>query len=96
VLSEAAAEGSPPGTADKEGGDEQDLREFIVGRLAITMGISSQELAVHYQSYLKTTRKVELALAVCKARLEGVARALHREGRVNATPHDDYLYLLMK
>jgi hypothetical protein len=75
--------------------DDQDLRQFIMGRLAISMGISSKELAVQYQAYLKI-KEIDLALAVCKARLETAARRLHQEGKVNATPHDDYLYLLLK
>jgi hypothetical protein len=75
---------------------EQDLRQFIMGRLAITMGISSHELAMHYQSYLKIARQVDLTLTLCKTRLEEAARKLHQEGKINATPHDDYLYLLLK
>lgn len=95
-----AASANQPHASDKAEPDgeldEQDLRQFIMGRLAITMGISSHELAVHYQSYLKTTRNSDLTLSVCKRRLEATARALHQEGKVNATPHDDYLYLLLK
>src|SRR5262249_51820351 len=33
--------------------DSQDLRQFIMARLAITMGASSQEMAVKYQEYLQ-------------------------------------------
>ena len=75
--------------------DIQDLRQFLMGRLAITMGASSNELAVQYQHYL-LCRQVQLGLDVCKYRLEEVARSLHQEGHLNATPHDDYLYLLSK
>lgn len=75
--------------------DIQDLRQFIMGRLAITMGASSNELAVQYQEYL-ARKNVKMALEVCKARVEEVARGLHQEGHLNATPHDDYLYLLNK
>jgi hypothetical protein len=66
-----------------------------MGRLAITMGASSNELAVQYQEYL-SRKHVQLALEVCKSRVEEVARSLHQEGLINATPHDDYLYLLCK
>lgn len=75
--------------------DDQDLRQFIMGRLGITMGMSSKELAVHYQGYLQKKR-VKLDLPACKERLEEAARQLHQDGKVNATPHDDYLYLLLK
>jgi hypothetical protein len=75
--------------------DIQDLRQFIMGRLAITMGASSNELAVQYRDYL-LRKQVQLGLDVCKSRLEEVARGLHQEGHINATPHDDYLYLLSK
>lgn len=75
--------------------DIQDLRQFIMGRLAITMGASSNELAVQYQEYL-ARKDVKLELEMCKARLEEVARGLHQEEHLNATPHDDYLYLLSK
>jgi hypothetical protein len=75
--------------------DIQELRQFLMGRLAITMGASSNELAVQYQEYL-SLKQVQLALEVCKSRLEEVARGLHQEGLLNASPHDDYLYLLSK
>lgn len=68
--------------------DIQDQRQFIMGRLAITMGASSNELAVQYQEYL-ARKNVKMALEVCKARVEEVARGLHQEGHLNATPHDD-------
>lgn len=66
-----------------------------MGRLAITMGASSNELAVQYQEYL-LRKHVQWELETCKSRLEETARSLHQEGLVNATPHDDYLYLLSK
>jgi hypothetical protein len=84
-----------PPTANGPVPNEQDLRQFIMGRLAITMGASSRELAVQYHDYLER-KQTTLDPAVCKTRLEEVARQLHQEGRLNATPHDDYLFLLSK
>lgn len=75
--------------------DEKDTREFIMGRLAITMGTSSRELAVQFQDYLRH-RQVDQALTECKAWLEEVARKMHAEGLVHATPFDDNLSLMRK
>jgi hypothetical protein len=75
--------------------DDKDLREFIMARLGLTMGSSSNELATHYQEYLRH-KQVQVDLAVCKSRLEEAAKQLHQAGKLNATPHDDYLYLLSK
>lgn len=89
---------SAPSTEPLENGpplDIQDLQQFLMGRLAITMGASSNELALQYRDYL-LRKQVQLGLDVCKSRLEEAARVLHQQGYLNATPHDDYLYLLSK
>lgn len=75
--------------------DTQDLRQFIMARLAITMGASSQEMAVKYEEYLQH-KQLPCDLGACRAQLEEVARQLHTEGKLNATPHDDGLFLLLK
>jgi hypothetical protein len=74
---------------------DKDLREFIMGRLAITMGASSQELAVQYQDYL-SRKQIAWELPACKARLEAAAQQLHADGLVHATPFDDNLWLMKK
>jgi hypothetical protein len=84
-----------PGPASVSGADSQDLRQFIMARLAITMGASSQELAVKYEEYLKH-KKLPFDPGTCRAQLEEAARQLHTEGKLNATPHDDGLFLLLK
>ncbi len=75
--------------------DSQDLRQFIMARLAITMGASSQEMAVKYQEYLQH-RQWPCESGRCRTLVEEVARQLHTEGKINATPHDDGLFLLLK
>ncbi|HXG11817.1 MAG TPA: ATP-binding protein [Gemmataceae bacterium] len=85
----------PPDRPNGFVADEKDLREFIMGRLAIMMGASSHELAVQYQDYLRR-KQVELELPVCKARLEEVARKMHQDGLLHATPFDDNLSLMKK
>jgi hypothetical protein len=76
--------------------EDQDLRQFIMGRLAITMGASSHELATQYQDYLKRVHDTDREVSVCRSRLEEVARQLHQEGKLQATPHDDYFFLLLR
>jgi hypothetical protein len=86
---------APP--TDKNGfvPDSQDLRQFIMARLAITMGASSQEMAVKYQEYLQH-KELPCESGRCRTLVEEVARQLHTEGKINATPHDDGLFLLLK
>jgi hypothetical protein len=76
--------------------DSQDLRQFIVGRLGLMGGASTQELAVRYQEYLHRTRQLHAEPTVCKSWLEETARQLHKEGCLIATPHDDGLLLVLK
>src|SRR5207253_2866270 len=75
--------------------DRQDLRQFIIARLAVTMGASSEEMAIKYEEYLKHNQ-LPCDLGTCRAQVEEVARQLHMEGKLNATPHDDGLFLLLK
>jgi hypothetical protein len=89
-----AAETAPAALIDQADDAERDRREFIMGRIGITMGCSSMELAVLYQEYLRQKQQEPPALEECRARLEETARRLHGDGLINATPHDDYLYLL--
>lgn len=82
----------PAEVPDRDG----DVRDFIRGRLAITMGSSSQELAVQLQHHLEAVQGTRVELPACKSRLEEVAMRMHQEGLLNATSHDDFLYLLLK
>jgi hypothetical protein len=76
--------------------DEKDLREFIVGRLSLTMGASSHEMAEWYAEYRARKGAPPLDPAACKAAVETAARRLHAEGKLQATPAPDGLYLLWK
>jgi hypothetical protein len=92
------AKPSPNGAAPPDKlseAEEQDLRQFLMGRLGITMGSSSRELAIQYRDYLQN-KKIVLDADTCKGRIEESARRLHAEGLLQATPHDDFLYILMK
>jgi hypothetical protein len=70
--------------------DARELREFIMAQLALTMGMSSHELAARYAGL----RQRESEVQACRSCLEEVAKELHQEGRINASPHEDGLYLL--
>lgn len=84
-----------PGRPNGVAADGKDLREFIMGQLGMTMGASSKELAVKYEAYL-LRKQVRLEGKDCKEKLEEAARQMHQDGLIAATPHDDYLYLLLK
>jgi hypothetical protein len=102
ILVEAPVPALPPTAlpqvdscpADDTSAAERDLREFIMGRIGMTMGCSSMELAVQYRDYLNQKQQEPPELDACRARLEETARRMHGDGLLNATPHDDYLYLL--
>jgi hypothetical protein len=70
---------------------EDHVRQFIAAQLALTMGLSSVELA---QKYHERHAKAEFAFAEVKTRLETVAQQMHHEELLNATPTGDYLFLL--
>jgi hypothetical protein len=76
--------------------DEKDLREFIGSRLALKMGASSHEMAEWYAEYRARKGAPPLDPAECKAAVERAARQLHDEGKLQATPAPDGLYLLWK
>ncbi len=87
----AESRGTPGATAGLP--DERDGREFILARLSMTPGESSQELAAQYAAYLRTAKKVRLDLPTCQSRVEEIARKLHEEGRIRASARGDGLYL---
>src|SRR5262249_6255649 len=76
--------------------DEQDVRQVIMARLALKVGMTTHELAVSYVDHLKATRKLLLDVAACKPRLKEIARRMHQDGLVNAAPLGDELFLLTK
>jgi hypothetical protein len=94
VLESASLQPTPEAAQDGNN-DSQDLREFIMGRLGMTMGCSTKELAVQYREYLLQVKQQHaLGEGECRRRVEEEALQLHQERKLNATPHDDYLFLL--
>jgi hypothetical protein len=85
---EAPPDNGPPG--------ETDLRRFIMAQLALTVGASSQELALRWSDRDRGNGHTPEDVSAHKARLEAVARRMHEEGLLNATPLDDGLFLLAK
>jgi hypothetical protein len=70
---------------------EDALQQFIAAQLALTMGMSSIELARKYhEKYVQA----EFTFEEVKTRLEFVAQQMHHEELLNATPTGDYLFLL--
>jgi len=67
----------------------QDLRQFIMAQLAMTMGMSSQEVAKKYHHAHKIHCELEALFKV----VDEVAKAMHSEGLIRAQPWDDQLYL---
>jgi hypothetical protein len=96
LLGEREAESTPQSHDGGTGtpADEKDLREFLMARLALTMGSSSQELAVQYVNDLRLRKRPGLDLTVCKPRLEEVAWKMHHEELVHATVMDGGLSIL--
>jgi hypothetical protein len=69
---------------------EQEVVEFILGRLAITMGASTVELAKLFVGFLKQQNRPG-DFDACKERLEVVARRLHETKKIHATPCDGFI-----
>ncbi len=90
LLSEQPAAEADPTTAVAI--DEAAVRRFIMAQLAMTMGMSSQELASKYGHQHPTG----LAPAQLQQQVDQLVKAMDREGLVKATPMDDHFYLLFK
>jgi hypothetical protein len=67
----------------------QELRQFIMAQLAMTMGMSSQEVAKKYHHAHKIHCELEALFKV----VDEVAKAMHSEALIRAQPWDDQLYL---
>lgn len=90
------ASAPPPAPGEPTPLEEKELREFIMARLALTMGASTHELVAWYVHDRKVRRQSPLDEALCRRGLEDVARNMHAAGLIQATPHDDGLYLLLR
>lgn len=66
------------------------ITDFIKGKLGLTLGAHTRELA----AALKAEAMPQAEESVCKSLLEQVARDLHHQGHVQATPLDEGLYLM--
>ena len=82
----------PPGTVNGPAPDDTDLRQFIMGRLAVTGESSSNELALQYHDYLRR-KGMQPVPEACRARVEEAARHLDQEGLLTAIPRHDGLQL---
>lgn len=71
-----------------------DLRSYILGELQLVPGISSRELAerLHRQGPMQPP----VTLTELTRLLQDTAQQLHREKRLQATPTEDDLYLLLR
>lgn len=87
-ASEPISPPSPPPSLDKE-----DVQQFIVAQLALTMGSSSVEIAKKYAACGKLGN--DFSFDKLKDQMEEIAQAMHTAGVIHATPMEEYLYLLM-
>jgi len=88
----AASEGEASASAPSC--DDADAREFIRSELALRMGMTIHELANRYVHARVVDGQTDVE--ACRAMLAEVAMRMHADGVVQATPHDDQLYLLLR
>jgi hypothetical protein len=81
---------TPPSITDAE------VRTFIEGRLAITVGTDTQELARQFLNQLPSERRAGLDAAACRVRIEAVAKAMAEAGNITMTELPDGFFLLPK
>jgi hypothetical protein len=91
---QAAAKTSPPPRPGSFTLDRPDVEQVIMSRLALMPGATSHELTIYYVEYLKKKQQVAVEPEVCRPQLEAIARSMHDQGLVHATPTEDGLYLL--
>ncbi|VTR92394.1 Uncharacterized protein OS=Sorangium cellulosum (strain So ce56) GN=sce5406 PE=4 SV=1: DUF2791 [Gemmata massiliana] len=73
-----------------------EVRTFIDGRLAITMGTDTQELARQFLNQLPPDRRVGLDVAGCRTRIEAVAKVMSESKDIAMTKLPDGFFLLPK
>jgi hypothetical protein len=85
---------APPSPVAPAALDEQDARQFLVAKVALSSGpVSVAELAGRYVAEHSGNGRPALEVASCAAALEQVARQLAAEGMVQATPGENGLML---
>jgi hypothetical protein len=90
LLGKLVAATSPPTTTITAA----EIEGFIAGRLAISIGASTPELARMYMNELPPERRVGLDPATCQARIEEVARRMAGTGAIQMTKLPDGFILL--
>src|SRR5439155_27319926 len=94
LLGQRQKDGGGPVPPDpKPVPDREDLRQVIMGRLAITPGMTSFELSTYYVEYAKTKGAI-LDEAACRPQLEQAAWEMHHEGHIHVTLAENGLFLL--
>jgi hypothetical protein len=73
--------------------DESHVRQFIMAQLAWRMGSMAQALA---KGYVAERAEPKPTVDQVWARFKEIAGAMHGEGLVHATPHDNDLFLLLR
>lgn len=81
---------------DKVAITDADLRTFLGGRLALTIGDDTPGLARQFLNGLPADRRAGLDVAACRARVEAVARVMADAGEIAMTQLPDGFFLLPK
>lgn len=74
--------------------DDAEVRAFVTGRLALTLGADTQELARQFLNQLPAERRAGLDAAACRVRVEAVAKAIADAGEIAMTRLPDGHFLL--
>ncbi len=83
-----------PGPITPKPVSDAEVREFVLARLALTMGTDTHELAQQFLNALPADRRAGLDAAACRARVEAVARPLAAAGDIGMTKLPDGFFLL--
>jgi hypothetical protein len=73
---------------------DDEVRGFIAGRLAITMGTDTQELARAFFNDLPSERRIGRDVADCRARIEKILHTMAEVKEVKMSPLGDTFFVL--
>jgi hypothetical protein len=73
---------------------DAEVRQFIAGRLAISIGAASSELARLLLNELPADRRAGLDAAACRSRIEAVARVMAKQKEIGMQPLPDGWHLI--
>ncbi len=87
---------SPPPAPEAEpmAVTDDEVRAFIAGRLGITIGTDTRELATMFLGELPAGRRAGLDVLACQARIEAVAHAMADAKAISMRPAQDGFFLL--